>query len=404
MRKVLFALGAAMALALVGLAPPAVADTAKSATVTVVPQYRSVSSGRNHSCGIQANGTLWCWGKNNQGQLGAGFTSATDSRTPIQEASGSTNWLEVSAGGDFTCALKSGGTLWCWGFNADGQLGVGNLALRSSPTPVVGNTSATAGPWNAITAGGATACALRLNRTLWCWGSNVKGQLGNNSFAGRSTTPVPESSNGIDWTAVNAGGAHACATKLNGFLFCWGDNTLGQVGNGQIGNFIRVPTVEATFSNAWRQVSTGRDHTCAVKNDGSLWCWGSNSFGQLGINSTVGQTFATQEATFANTWSSVTAGGVHSCAIKLDRTAWCWGGNLTGQLGNGSIITPFPPPANQLFPLPITGNGSYLSLEVGLSHSCGIRITNRVSCWGGNADGQLGNGTGTTTSIPTPIL
>jgi alpha-tubulin suppressor-like RCC1 family protein len=241
--------------------------------------WRTVSAGGAHTVAIRNDGTLWSWGLNNSGQLGNGSYAST--LTPQQVGTNS-NWQTVSAGREYTVALRVDGTLWCWGGNFDGQLGNGTFTYTNTPQPI--GTNAT---WRAIEAGNGLgnvhSLAIRSDSTLWAWGDNFWGQLGDGNMFTRANTPQQIGTN-TNWQAVAAGGAHSVALQSDGTLWTWGLNEDGQLGNGTDGPFTNVTTPQRIGTDTdWVAISAGRDHTLALRTDGSLWAWGDNGWGQLGI-------------------------------------------------------------------------------------------------------------------------
>ena len=191
----------------------------------------SVSAGGSHTCAVKTDHTLWCWGSNDLGQLGNGTT--TDSAVPVREHTHASDWTAVSAGEEYTCAVKTNHTLWCWGSNPSGELG--NGTTTDSDIPVREHSHA--GDWAAVSAGWDHTCAVKTGHTLWCWGDNGTGQLGDGGPTTGSDVPVQEHNHASDWTAVSAGGDHACAVKTDHSLWCWGNNYSGQLGIGVAGYF-----------------------------------------------------------------------------------------------------------------------------------------------------------------------
>jgi alpha-tubulin suppressor-like RCC1 family protein len=296
---------------------------------------KTVSTGRSHTCAVHADRTLWCWGSNSSGQLGDGTTIDRD--VPVQESTHASDWDAVSAGQAHTCAVKTSGTLWCWGNNSSGQLGDGTTT--GSAVPVQESTHAS--DWAAVTARFAYTCAVKTSGTLWCWGNNSSGQLGDGTTTG-SAVPVQESTHASDWAAVSARYLHTCAIKTAGTLWCWGSNSSGQLGDGTTTGSA-VPVQESTHASDWDAVSVGFAHTCAVKTSGTLWCWGSNSNGQFGDGTTTDRDVPVQETTHAGDWASVTVALADTCAVKTSGTLWCWGYNSNGQLGDGTTTDSYVP-------------------------------------------------------------
>ena len=243
------------------------------------PGWAHIAAGEYHACGIRTGGTLWCWGWNVFGQLGLG--NQTNQDRPQQVTTPAPRrWASVTAGFGHTCATRTGGTLWCWGFNALGQLGLGNHTDQDRPQQV---TTPGRGGWASVTAGGGHTCATRTGGTLWCWGFNVYGQLGIGNTTGQDlpqqvTTPTPGG-----WASVAAGDRHTCATLISGKLWCWGGNGYGQLGIGSDVEQDLPRQVTTPAPRGWASLTAGSFHTCATRTGGTLWCWGWNVFGQLGL-------------------------------------------------------------------------------------------------------------------------
>jgi alpha-tubulin suppressor-like RCC1 family protein len=229
-------------------------------------------------------------------------------------------------------AIKTDGTLWVWGGNGSGQLGINNIAQRNTPvTTFAGGTT-----WKSVSTGGYHTAAIKTDGSLWTWGRNDTGQLGTNDTPRRST-PVTTFAGGNDWKQVSAGEQHTIAIKTDGSLWSWGLGTSGQLGNFATTNR-STPVTTFAGGNNWKQVSGGWRHTFAIKTDGSLWGWGLDQQVQLGLaRGTGGGNFLTPVTTFAggNNWKSVSAGYYHTAAVKTDGTLWTWGQqiNNVGTLG-----------------------------------------------------------------------
>jgi len=261
----------------------------------------------NHTAAIKTDGTLWTWGRGTEGQLGD--NTAVSTSTPVQTFTTSTNWKQVSCGTNFTSAIKTDGTLWTWGINSAGELGVNNL---TSPrcTPVTTFTGGT--NWKQVACGGNHTAAIKTDGTLWTWGGNATfGQLGDNTATDRST-PVQVFGSATNWKQVACGGNHTAAIKTDGTLWTWGRNSNGQLGTG--GADKPTPVQVASVTN-WKQVSCSNLNTAAIKTDGTLWTWGVNSYGQLGVNDTTQRN--TPVTTFAGgtIWKQVSCGTNHIAAV-----------------------------------------------------------------------------------------
>jgi alpha-tubulin suppressor-like RCC1 family protein len=182
--------------------------------------------GYYHTCAIQPPGTLWCWGRNNDGQLGLGVADIDAHPTPIQVGT-DTDWAAVTGGENITCALKTDGSLWCWGGNDDGQLGLGTIDMVQHPNPSRVGTAT----WAAIAVGEDHVCGIRPDSSLWCWGENTWGQVGDGTSGGNVLTPTRVGSSS-DWTEIDLGEDHTCGVRTGGSTWCWGLNTVGQLGDG----------------------------------------------------------------------------------------------------------------------------------------------------------------------------
>ena len=360
-------------------------------TATVAYQYNAPAAGTvldvsaGYSvCAIQSDHSLWCWGQNTVGELGLGNYYQWESPMKVGSA---TDWEAVSAGGSHACAMKSNGTLWCWGSNYYGGLGDGTTTHRTSPVQI-----GTATNWAQMSLGDAHSCGLQTDGTLWCWGRNDFNQVGDGTTTQR-TSPVPVGT-GANWSQLTAGDGHSCAIQNDNTLWCWGRNHAGQLGDGTLVNR-STPTRVGTDSD-WAQVSVGASHTCATKSGGSLWCWGLNNFGQLGDGTLINKSSPIRVGTGTN-WKNAWQGGNHICATKTDNTLWCWGDNATGKLGDGTTT-------GKTSPVQIAPGTTWLKgLGRGM-FSCGIKSDNTLSCWGGNSQGTLGMNDTIARYTPTSVV
>jgi alpha-tubulin suppressor-like RCC1 family protein len=339
----------------------------------------SVALGTYHTCAIKTDGSLWCWGANWYGQLGVGDGTYTNRDTPVQIMSSGVS--SVALGYYHTCAIKIDGSLWCWGYNYYGQLGVGDGTYTNRDTPVQIMSSGV----SSVALWGFHTCAIKTDGSLWCWGRNYYGQLGDGTYTNRDT-PVQIMSSGV--SSVALGYYHTCAIKQDGSLWCWGDNEYGQLGNGtQLQKTTPYPVITPAGALS---ISVGRNHSCAIKTDGSLWCWGYNSSGQLGNGESAGDSSylpSQVSPPILSDVSFVSLGGEHSCAIKIDGSLWCWGDNYYGQLGDGT----YGPYADKNTPVKIMSSG-VSSVALGLYHTCAIKTDGSLWCWGANWYGQVGVG------------
>jgi alpha-tubulin suppressor-like RCC1 family protein len=362
---------------------------------------RDVAAGRNHTCVVRGNGTVSCWGSNDSGQLGLGtFGGMALSPTGVP---GLTNVVAITAGEAHTCALLADGIAKCWGRNTSSELGDGTNLNSPSPVIVTGLTNAIA-----IAAGGGLGashtCALLADGTAKCWGANSTGQIGNNST---SPQPIPVSVSGLfQATAIAVGEFHTCALLADGSARCWGAN-----GSGQLGDATNTPRLTPLFpvsglGNAVA-LAAGNTHTCALLAAGGARCWGGNLLGQLGDNTTTSKNVSGPVLGLSTAVTvAITGGFGQTCALIFNGKAQCWGDNSAGQLGNDTTNSTVAPgdfvkvKIANLFTL-ITPLTKAVNITTGRRHSCALLSNGGVSCWGDNTFGQLGIGSSTVTQLTT---
>jgi alpha-tubulin suppressor-like RCC1 family protein/Leucine-rich repeat (LRR) protein len=344
--------------------------------------WKTAAAGYSHTVAVRNDGTLWTWGNNDEGQLGNSTPAAINIPTKMGTAN---NWKTAAAGWGHTVALKTDGTLWAWGYGRLGQLGNGNYNTNFNLPQQIG----TENDWQTIAAGHGHTVALKNDGTLWAWGNNFSGQLGNGTSFDRNTpTKIGSDSN---WLAIAAGGLYTIALKKDGTLWAWGKNTYGTLGDGTTTNN-RVPKQIGTDTD-WKTIAAGSDHTIAIKNDGSLWIWGKNTNGALGDNTTIDKIVPTKIGTDTD-WKSAEGGVDYTVAIKTDGTLWAWGYNADGVLGNGSKI-------NSLIPVQIGTEKNWQMVNGGSVHTVAVKTDESLWSWGNNSSGQLGDGTSIEKNIPT---
>lgn len=368
------------------------ADTGAPPTACVA----FVVTGNTDSCARRTDGTLLCWGDNRYGQLGVGDTAPHTGPQLLNAPWPGVSKVFMPPGtGDlsasqswFACVIDTQGTLWCWGDNSYGQLGDGTTAAKSSPVKVSGLVKVT----HACT-GGSHTCAATSDGSLWCWGSNANGQLGTGDTMPHST---PTMINVPSWTSNDAGlgaivdslqcGAkHTCAHRSDDALWCWGSNAYGQIGDGTTTDRT-TPTQVSMLGNTVVRVGTGGSHTCAFDKSGAVWCWGNNQYGQLGVGDMVGRQVPTKLNGIANI-NQIWPGGSHTCALDTKFTLWCWGNNQFGQLGTGDTATQSTP----IIASPAVTTGNVEGANAGGAHTCAQRKDDgAVLCWGNDQYGQLG--------------
>jgi alpha-tubulin suppressor-like RCC1 family protein len=306
-------------------------------TVTGGINWKQVACGYHHTAAIKTDGTLWTWGYNLYGQIGD--NTATNRSSPVQTVAFGTNWKQVACGYKYTAAIKTDGTLWLWGDNSFGAIGDNTTSVHKS-SPVQTVTFGT--NWKQVSCNKYHTAAIKNDGSLWCWGYNNNGQLGDNTITHRSS-PVQTIAFGTNWKQVAAGAGYSTiAIKTDGTLWCWGYNNNGQLGDNTI-THRSSPVQTIAYGTNWKQVACGYSHTAATKNDGTLWVWGTNSNAQLGDNTTTTRSSPVQTVTFGTNWKQVTCGQYHGAAIKNDGTLWTWGTNDLGQLGDNTITNKSSP-------------------------------------------------------------
>lgn len=394
-------------------------------TFNGVTLARGVAAAGSHTCAVLANGTVKCWGNNEDGQLGAGIAD-TEKNVPVNVV-GLSGVADVDAGLAHTCAVTAGGEMFCWGANASGQLGDGSQNPSTVPKAVVqlagfsyvtdvdrqnlhtcarmsdgsarcwgrnesgqSGEPASATPSEivvvaglpdvvAVRTGGAHSCAVAASGQLWCWGANGAGQLGVSGGGSH----VPKVANGGPVRGLALGADFTCWVQVSdGSARCVGDNTHAQLGSGGGGG--STPKAVPGIDDAIKVVA-GDHHACAVTASGGLECWGRNDSGQLGKGST-GPTGAPSPVTgLTKPLLDVTAGGAHTCVVYTDGSVACFGANASGQLGVGDT----DPSAT---PVPVSGLAGVVGLDAGTDHTCALLADKTARCWGNNAKGAVGVG------------
>jgi alpha-tubulin suppressor-like RCC1 family protein len=319
----------------VALAAATIATTGAMPASSVVSQWNHIAVGGEHACGIRLGNTLWCWGDNSEGELGIGSTTSQDLPQQVTRPAVA-GWASVTAGGFFGCAIRKVGTLWCWGNNDFGQLGIGNTATQNLPQQV---TTPAATGWTSAAAGETHTCATRSDGTLWCWGDNFEGQLGIGDMTGQDLPQQVTTPAATGWTGAAAGEGHTCATRSDGTLWCWGDNSEGDLGIGSTTSQDLPQQVTTPAATGWTTASAGDYQTCATRTH-MLLCWGLNNHGQLGIGTRTSKDLPRHVMIPSRWgWTLMAPGGDTTCASHTGHTLWCWGDNNVGQLGIGSTTS-----------------------------------------------------------------
>jgi alpha-tubulin suppressor-like RCC1 family protein len=362
---------------LFGLETPTVASDAPTPTGI----WHAAYAGHAHSCALRDNGELWCWGEDFFAEVGDGMM---EPEVDFKVRVGNASWLAATAGMFVTCGVQSDSSLWCWGDNAFGRLGLPAATLHATtPTQIGGGT-----PWTTVSAGGTHTCAIDASGGLWCWGGNASGELGyatsmvTTDGVPYQSTPTPVDS--ASWLAVAAAGAFTCGIRADHSLWCWGANDSGQLGI-NTGTSAPVPAAVAS-TESWTQIVAGNTFACGVTVDQHLRCWGM-------IPSLLKElTPAPLAGLDTADWIDVAAGENQACARRADGTTWCWGDNSHGQRTGTDPIDTSP----RLLP-----GGPWISISSGLSHTCAVDASHDLWCVGSDGFSQLGDGG---TSSRTPVV
>lgn len=351
----------------------------------VLPKVIAVASGSLFTCGLVEGGNAYCWGNNQWGALGTGATGP-QSNLPVP-VTGGHKFIALGAGLAHACGLKASGETWCWGDNADAQLGTGVLGgVHPTPQLVSG-----AHAFVEISAGNYHNCGRTAAGEVWCWGYGMLGGLGQGSYLVSATPLKVVAPAGTVFTSITAGGGHTCGLADSGLLYCWGSNFAGQVGTGFVGDPVLAPTVAAT-GYSFAKVFAGNAHTCGLTAVGHAYCWGSNEGGRLGR-----VYFGVREAAVGPvdtdlSFVTLSLGGFHTCGLTAAGAAYCWGQNDVGQIGVGYASgDPNEPDWSFITPMQVVGDDTFGVIDLGFLQSCAVTVGGVAKCWGSNIHGQLGN-------------
>jgi len=425
---------------------------AKSSPVQIgaLSDWSQIANGANSSLAVKTDGTLWAWGAGTSGQLGDG--TIVNKSSPVQIGALS-DWAQVSAGIAYSIAIKTNSTIWGWGANTNRQLGDNTVISKSSPVQVGNLTS----DWAQVSAGSyanSHSLAIKTNGTLWAWGQNSNGQLGDPTALASVLTPIQIGALS-DWAQVSASAISSAAVKTNGTLWTWGTNQYGQLGiggnflnrsspvqvgalsdwaqvsggavvSGNLGFYVARRTGNTLYSwgegsvgqlglnqgnyfspvqigsAEWDQVSYGVSFTVAIKTDNSLWAWGLGEVGQLGNNLVAGAASTPNQIGALTDWAQVTAGGATNnqfcLAVKTNGTLWSWGFNSSGQLGDGTVVAKSSP-----VQIGALSDWAQVAASITTNHSVAIKTNGTLWAWGLNTNGELGDGTVVAKSSPVQI-
>jgi alpha-tubulin suppressor-like RCC1 family protein len=400
--------------------------------------FRDVSAGLSLTCGVTthaAGDVAYCWGDNTFGQLGTSSSVGPEdcsntpcSTHPARVARGLAFRI-VSAGSSHACGVTTDNVAYCWGLNDEGQLGTGT---NTGPEKCLGEVPCSPRPvrvlrglaFRQLSAGGRQTCGVTLDNLAYCWGSNAFGQLGVatetgpescGEFAPCSTRPVRVAGN-LRFRRISVGHVHTCGVTTNNLAYCWGINDQGELGSGTNTGpracIFEVPCsprpVRVVGGLSFSRVNAGSSsHTCGLTTTGVTYCWGENTGGQLGIGTSTQKSKTSPVRVVGRlAFNRINAGGFHTCGVTTEDIAYCWGENLDGQLGDGTdtgpedCLTTVCSPR----PVPVVGGLAFEGVQAGHFHSCGVTTANVAYCWGQNFIGELGDGTLTMRNRPVAVL
>jgi alpha-tubulin suppressor-like RCC1 family protein len=357
--------------------------------------WKQVDAGKYHTAAIKTDGTLWTWGSNIEGQLGIDQGNV-ERLTPVTTFAGGTNWKQVSAGIEYTAAVKTDGTLWTWGYNQYGNLGINDTTDRSTPvTTFAGGTN-----WKQVSAGYFHTAAVKTDGTLWTWGQNSNGYLGTNDTTNRST-PVTTFVGGTNWKQASAGAQSTAAIKTDGTLWTWGYSGTGSLGTGISYQYAYTPVTTILGGTNWKQVSSAKfsaDVRAAIKTDGTLWTWGGgfDQYTNVRLGRILNDKVFTPVTTFSGgtNWADTATGAAeelytidsglyHTTAIKTDGTLWVWGLNNTVYLGTNDL-------SNKIVPVTTFAGGTNWKQVSAENRTAAIKTDGTLWVWGYNPNGILG--------------
>ncbi len=327
--------------------------------------FSSLSAGNWHSCGLTLEGRGYCWGNNLNGENGNGTTDSLNVPVAVTSDSDGTSLIfsKISASNSilgFACGVNLNGTAYCWGYNEGGQLGNGTLKNSSIPVVVVAPKNGVSLSFSTVTTGGFHACGLTLSGNAYCWGANERGELGNYSTKD-SSIPVavvaPKGGKTLIFSSISVGVSHACGLVANGEAYCWGSNGYGALGNNGKTNSSAPVAVLAPKNGkrlAFLSISAGYLRTCGLTLKGKAYCWGSSYLGAMGTknpkDSRIPIAVSAPGSSEPLAFSSISTGTYHTCGLTTRGKAYCWGNNEHGELGNNTTTNSSIPVA--VSPLP----------------------------------------------------
>jgi alpha-tubulin suppressor-like RCC1 family protein len=364
-------------------------------TVTPTTPYASITAGWAHHCGLDTSGQAHCWGRNNMGQLGD--SSAANSSVPTNVFQPGLTFASITGGETHTCALDGSGQAYCWGNNGDARLGDSTTNLREAPVAVLplGGIAFTK-----LHAGHFHTCGINASGQAYCWGENSYGQLGDSSTTWHGSPTAVHQPAGVTFVDVVAGDVHSCGLDTNGQAWCWGYGGDGAVGNNSLIGPKYPVAVQQPLGVTFTQISANGGSSCGLTSGGQEYCWGNNASGQLGDSTTTKRTTPVAVHQPAGvTFAKIATSASSACALDGSGNAYCWGLNSYGEVGNGTTASPQLIPAAVSMPAGVT----FTQIVASQTAACGLDTNSQTWCWGRNNFGQVGDGTTTNRSTPVAV-
>ncbi|HSW59177.1 MAG TPA: hypothetical protein VLJ60_00145, partial [bacterium] len=372
--------------------------------LTELNPFLSISAGGQHTCSLDEKNSPICWGDNSQGQLGNYLGVVTNSYPYFININGSLKDKKINimkTGSNHACVVADDKRIYCWGDGDSGKLGTGSIGSSLYPVSVKYDGVLKDKVIVDVSPGGDHTCAIDEDGKAYCWGRNTVGSLGTETELQLVLEPVSVDMGGVlkdrKIAEISSGSGHTCSVADDGGIYCWGLNDRGQLGDGNggtqggigggLGDHSKFPVKAETAEGKYIKVSAGASHTCILSEAGKIYCFGNNANGQLG-DGTTEMRLTPVALNSDKVFKSVSAGFEHTCAVDDKDEAYCWGGNIVGQLGTGNK-------ESSLIPVKVkyATETKIKSISCGHRHTCSVTTEGIVHCWGWNTDGQLGNGT-----------
>ncbi|MBP6489871.1 MAG: hypothetical protein KA274_19470 [Ilumatobacteraceae bacterium] len=363
--------------------------------------FVSIGAGGNTTCGVSVTGTAYCWGRNDTGQLGDGTITNRSLPTKIAAPSG-VQFVAVAQNGRdasacvVNCARTTTGAIYCWGAGAAGNIGDGVLGDHLTPTLAAAPGGVT---FTSVTAGGVHTFGATAAGVAYCWGNGVRGALGDGTGTNRPLPTLVVPPGGVSFATIAAGSATTCGTTFAGAAYCWGAGTFSQIGDGGAAVDRFSPTlVAAPGGVTFAAAQAGGPVSCGLAFGGVVYCWGFGATNQIGDGTTTTRlTPVPVAAPGGVTFTRLAMSTSHACALTTTGAVFCWGDNGSGQIGDGTQTDRNVPTAVSM-PAGVT----FTAISTGPGHACGLTAQGAVYCWGGNTSGQIGDGTATGARL-TPV-